>query len=537
MADTETKTVETTERTVKGFASTKRNRLVFFALNLALVVQFVIHNYSPWGLGGAFAIMLLSYYLLVMKPQVVATAARDIPLQLFLNICLYLVVSYRSLIDNFGFESIGDRLENLKGMCGVLLLAGLVVDIFTHRLWLQFIGKTVAGASIILVIWANGKIFEPTWKDGGETLLTVYLLVAVVWFVFCGISCHVDSGTYTRNDWLSNILLILFVLFCITENGLAQTFIPRAKLYLLSMSTAALAWWKVILSVVVLAGGAIVTFDYQNDTMGADALVLCFAASALIILKVLLANYFAFNWVVFLVFLIGCIGCINNEVRCKKTLRLAALDYAAVQLVAILASIWLLKAGLWINLVIAAAYTLVFYETAEKRNSGKYKLCHWLTILSAPAVYAVAYIWHMRFSLDTVIMLALMYAVFAGVMIILHWPHPDKLMVPRGYKVAVCAMMVLLCLIAVGRFGAKVNVEFDDKAAVIEIGARGKNNSIRSAEYRWSTITGETIDMAAIDNSGSRIPVLGEILTITATDSHGIVTTKTEWYPSWLHSK
>lgn len=56
MADTETKTVETTERTVKGFASTKRNRLVFFALNLALVVPFVIHNYSPWGLGGAFAI-------------------------------------------------------------------------------------------------------------------------------------------------------------------------------------------------------------------------------------------------------------------------------------------------------------------------------------------------------------------------------------------------------------------------------------------------------------------------------------------------
>ena len=106
MADTETKTVEITERTVKGFASTKRNSLVFFALNLALVVPFVIHNYSPWGLGGAFAIMLLSYYLLVMKPQVVAPAARDIPLQMFLNICLYLVVSYRSLIDNFGFESI-----------------------------------------------------------------------------------------------------------------------------------------------------------------------------------------------------------------------------------------------------------------------------------------------------------------------------------------------------------------------------------------------------------------------------------------------
>ncbi len=283
------------------------------------MVPFVIHNYCLGDSAELFAIMLLSYYLLVMKPQVVATAARDIPLQLFLNICLYLVVSYRSLIDNFGFESIGDRLENLKGMCGVLLLAGLVVDIFLRIACGSSLSeKTVAGASIILVIWANGKIFEPTWKDGGETLLTVYLLVAVVWFVFCGISCHVDSGTYTRNDWLSNILLILICTVLYNGKWLAQTFIPRAKLYLLSMSTAALAWWKVILSVVVLAGGAIVTFDYQNDTMGADALVLCFAASALIILKVLLANYFAFNWVVFLVFLIGCIGCINNEVRCKK---------------------------------------------------------------------------------------------------------------------------------------------------------------------------------------------------------------------------
>ena len=124
-------------------------------------------------------------------------------------------------------------------------------------------------------------------------------------------------------------------------------------------------------------------------------------------------------------------------------------------------------------------------------------------------------------------------------MIILHWPHPDKLSVPRGYKMIVCTLLVLLCLIAMGRFGAKVDVEFDivKNTATVEIDAKGKSNDIESVEYQWSTITGETIEAASMNKNGSSIPVLGEVLTITVTDSRGVVTTKTEWYPDWLLSK
>lgn len=544
MADVETTTEETTKRTVKDFAIAKRSRLIFFVLNLALTIPFLVQNYSHWGLGGAFAIMLLSFYFLVIKPYEATPATRDIPLQLFFNICFYLVVSYQPLIENFKIESLGYLFENMEGGCVVLLLAGLAASLFIpkvpHLLWLRFIGKTVVGISVIMTIWSSGDVFEPEFRGGGDTLLAFYLLFALIWFTFCIISCHVDSDTYKRNNWLSNFLLIIFVLFCTAENNVAQMFIPQAKIYLLSMPTAALAWWKVILSAIVLAGCAIVAFDYLNDTMGADALVLCFVASALVILRVLMANYFAFNWIVFIVFLVSCVRCLKNELNQKKTLRLPTLGYVTVQFVAILVAVWLIKAGLWINLIIIATYTLIFYVTVGKGINEKHKLRHWLTILSAPAVYAIAYIWHMRYSLDAIILIALSYVILAGVMIILHWHHPDKLAVPRGYKMVVCGMLIVLCWIAMGRYGAKVDVEFDivKNTATVEIDAKGKNNDIQSVEYQWKSKTGEPVDIGtAMDNSGSSIPILGEILTITVTDSHGVVTTKTEWYPEWLLSK
>lgn len=543
MADVETQTEETTKRTVKDLTIAKRNRLIFFALNFALVIPFLVQNYSPWGFGGAFAIMLLSFYFLVIKPYEATPAARDIPLQLFFNVCLYLVVSYQTLMDNFKIDNLGNIFENMGGECIVLLLGSLAASLFIPKVpnlvWLRYIGKTAIGASVIMQIWAGGKIFEPEFRGGGDTMIAFYLLFAVIWFAFCVISCHVDSNTYKRNNWLSNSLLIIFVLFCTAENSVAQMFIPQAKIYLLSMPTAALAWWKVILSAIVLGGCAIVAFDYLNDTMGADALVLCFVVSALVILRVLMANYFAFNWVIFAAFMVSCVRCLKNELRQKNTLCLPTLGYVAVQFAAILVSIWLIKAGLWINLIIVCTYTLIFYVTAGKGINEKHKLRHWLTILSVPAVYAIAYIWQMRFSIDAIMLITLAYAVSAGVMIILSWHHPDKLAVPCGYKMIVCAMLALLCWIAMGRFGANVDVEFDiDKnIATVEIDAKGKNNDIESVEYKWSTITGESGEAATMDKDGDSIPVLGEVLTITVTDSYGVVTTKTEWYPDWLLSK
>ena len=57
MAEIEsTETVQ--KRTLKDFAVAKRDYLIFFVLNLALVIPFIVENYTHWGLGAAFLIML-----------------------------------------------------------------------------------------------------------------------------------------------------------------------------------------------------------------------------------------------------------------------------------------------------------------------------------------------------------------------------------------------------------------------------------------------------------------------------------------------
>ncbi len=544
MSEVETKNEESTKRTIKDYAIAKRSKLIFFVLNLALVVPFLVQNYSHWGLGGAFVVLLLAFYFLIIKPNETTPATREIPLLLFFNILFYLVVSYQSLIDNFKFENLGYVFDNMKSECVMLLLGGLAASLFLPKtpnlLWLRSIGKTAMGASFIMQIWSNGSIFEPEFYAGGETMIAFYLLFALFWFIFCIISSYVDPSAYKRNNWLTNFLIIFLVLFCTTENNIAQLFVHQANQYLLQMPTDGLAWWKVILSAVVLVGCAIVAFDYLNDTMGADALLLSFVASTLIVLRVLIANYFSFNWILFVIFIVSSIRCLKNELRQAKTLRLSTLAYVVLHFCATLISIWLIKAGLWINLVIAGIYTLIFYTTSKNRTNEKHKLRHWLTILSVPATYAIAIVWQLRFSLDAVVLIALAYVVFAGVMVILHWPHPDNLAVPRGYKVIICAMLILLCWISASRYGADVNVTFDTEkqTVAVEIEANGKNNQIQSVEYQWSSIIGESAEATAtMSKNGASIPIQGEILTITVTDTHGVVTTKTEWYPNWLLPK
>lgn len=459
MADVETKTTETTRRAVRDAEAVKRNRLVFFSLNLGLVVPFLVRNYSFWGLIGALVITLLSFYLLIVEPRKAAPAASAIPLQLFLDVWFCLAVSYQSLIDNFRTSGLERLFKSARSEWAILLVAGFAVSFFVPKLlnvlWLRFIGKTAVGISVIMLLWADGRVYKPTFKSSGEILLAVYLFAALIWFTFCVISCYADPDTYTRNNWLSNFLIVMFVLFCTMENGMAQSVIQQAKRFLLSMPGETLKWWRVIFSVFILIGCAIATSNYLNDAVGADALVLSFMASACLILRVLIDNEFSFNWVIFVVFLISSVKCFKNEMRRKKTLRLPTAAYAAVQFAAALISIWLLKAGLWVNLIIVATYTLIFYATTGKKSADTHRVRHWLTVLSAPAAFAIAYIWHVRFSLDMIVLIATVYAVLGGTMVILNWPHPDKLAVPRGYKIAVCAMLTMLCALAMGRIGVR----------------------------------------------------------------------------------
>lgn len=535
---------EKSKVTLADMALFKRSKLIFFVLNLALVIPYVVKNYSHWGLAGAIVLMLIAFYVIIIKPNIDAPASKDIPLLLFFDFCVYLVLSYQALIDNFEIQYLSNINGRMKDECFTLWVISMAISLFTPKrqslVWLKSIGKTVAGAAVIMQFWSNGDIFEPIFYRGGDSFLAFYLLCSIAWYIFCVIACYVEPASFKRNNWLSNILLFGFFVLCTAENQIIQEFITGLKSAMLAIPTVNFAWWKVILSGVVLVGCAVVAYDYVNDTMGADSLVLGFTASVIVLLKVLMCNYFSFSWVVFLVFLVSSIRCLRNEQRQTKTLRLDSPVYLTVQFVVLLGAIHLIKAGLWINVIVLSVYTLIFYTTAGKRKNETHELRFWITILSAPAVYAIAYIWQMRFAMETVVMILLAFTVSVGAMIILNWPHPDKLKVPKGFKMLICLFMVLLCWISMGRYGAKVDIEFEDSTntAVVEIEAKGKENGIETVEYYWSDISGEMIGSEkTMATKGAEIPIKGEKLTIVVTDINGVKTTKEEWYPDWLLSK
>ena len=530
--------------TIVDMALLKRNKLIFFVLNLALTIPYVVKHYSQWSLAGAVTIMLIAFYVIIMKPNADTPASKDLPLLLFFDACVYLVMSYRALIDNFQILYLELVIDNMAEECRLLIFAGLALNLFTPKkptfLWIKGIGKTTVGAALIIDIWSNGHIFEPSFYLNGDSFLSFYLICSVIWYISCIIAVHVEPASLKRNNRLSNILLLVFFVLCTAENLIIQEFVIGIKDVMFSIPNVNFAWWKVILSAGVLVGCAVAAYDYANDTMGVDSLVLCFLASAILLLKNLMCNYFTFSWVVFLIFLISSISCLRNEKRQNKTLRMDSPVYLTVQFVVLFGAIHMIKAGLWINVIVLSVYTLIFYTTTGKEKNKTHAVRFWITILSAPTVYAIAYIWQMRFARETVVIILLAFAVSVGVMIILNWPHPDKQKVPKGFKMLICLFMVMLCWISMGRYGAKVNVEFEDstKTAVVEIEAKGKKNGIKTVKYYWSDISGEMIGSEkTMATKGAEIPIKGEKLTIVITDINGVITTKNEWYPDWLLSK
>lgn len=541
-----TNSEEKAMNSVVASAILRRNKLIYFVLNLALIIPYVVRHYSHWGLAIAAGIMLLAFYLIVVKPVEDTPASKDLPLLLFFDVCVILGMSYETLYSCFDREFIllGRIVENLHEQCLYLLLAGLAVSLFTPQrqslIWLKCIGKIAMGSAIIMQMWSNGEVLDPNYASGGKALLVYFWMWGFVWLTACVISCYVHPESSKRNNWLGTSLVIAWYILNIAEKPIVSGFVPSIEPFLLALPQNTFAWWKVILSAIVLVGCSIAAYDHDNEKMTADSVVFAVIASAIVLLKVLMENFFSYNWVLFIVFLVSSVRCLRNERRQTETLRLSSPVYLAAQIVSFLVAIKLIKGGLWINVIVICLYTLIFYSAYGKEKTEKRRLRHWLMVLSVPAVYAMAYIWQRRFSMDTVIMILLAYVVFAGVIIILSWPHPDKQITPPGFKMLPCLFMILLCLISMTRYGAKVDIEFntDTDTAIVAIEAKGKENQIESVEYYWSDNKGEIIGSErTMSVEGSDIPVKGEKLTVVVTDINGVVTTETEWYPEWLLSK
>lgn len=531
--------LEVTERTSLGTkVRLKRNKLIFFALNLLLVVPRALRLYSPVGLAGTAVILLVMFLLTVYKSDAGRPASRNLPLMGVLDVCIFAVQSYQQLRFMFNPDNIERLLSNLNPSIYLLLMVPTIAVgiVFRKILWLGGVGRAAAGAVFILAVFSDGEIPIPHFYGDIKYFFVLYLLCAVGWLILCAIAYYTDPKTLTASMWLSWALLAALFVLCTAATGMVPALAAATRGYIMELSRVGLAWWKVLLAAVALAGGCVAAYDYDNRKMGSDSVVLGAMASGFLLMRILISFYVIFNWILFPVFLAGSLRCLYDEARKAKTLRLIAPVYLPVQLAVLVLADYLMKTGLWMLAILICVYTVVFYATAGKHTTPGYRRFHWLVVLSCPAVLAAGYIWHRCFTLWSLVLIGMMYVVFAFAIVLLEWPHPGNQDSPDTYKWIVCGFMALLCLITLTRYGAKVRVTFieEDNSAVITVDARGKDNAVTYAEISWSGLTGESSGRERPLLAGETIlPIEDEKLTIVVTDAYGVTTTVTDWYPKW----
>lgn len=325
-----------------------------------------------------------------------------------------------------------------------------------------------------------------------------------------------------------------------TELEFVHSIINDLPSKMLALPTTAFAWWKVVVSCMVLTGCSIAMYDnkHKENQIGVDSFLMIVSAIFVLAIKLLMGNYFIYNALLMLLLIVVTFRCLHNEILNKKTCRLNTANFLIVEALLFIIALYTLKAGYWINAIVTITFVLIFYSQYERMKSSDNKNMLWITIISCFVIEALAWQWKMRFSIEGVLILATVYIMSVATILILNYPHPDKIVPHKNAKIFVCTCVALLCLASV-RTTIKVNadVSTDNEVVAISVEPKGKQNDIESVSYQWTDYRGRTVgDEKALIESEQEILVQSDVLKVTATDTAGYRATYYYWFPSWLYS-
>ena len=143
---------ENTEGTAQNFLAdkvlVKKNKLLFFALNLVCILPYLIKHYSHLEAGLAACFLLMLFILTVLQPHAATPAGKNLPLFGFFDVCILLGMSTRELLDRFTLDDLPHILARAEGrQCLLLLPVGLVLCVLPFRsslaVWLKGLGLSL----------------------------------------------------------------------------------------------------------------------------------------------------------------------------------------------------------------------------------------------------------------------------------------------------------------------------------------------------------------------------------------------------------
>lgn len=426
----------------------------------------------------------------------------------------------------------------------------------------------------------------------GRCVLAVTLIVTLVWIFICTYCNLATKGVKRNTSFFSFVFSFIVFSFnsYMANNGTKgfNVFFKIPKQLTDAVVRKMYPWWLVILMIVIfLACGTILGIfaDYANEDKiksYVDAKLFYGMAIIVFLSKIILSNYFSYSIILYVFLLFAICYELKKNIQHTATKKENKGLYNAEDLIfsgmnliyfiiCYLFVIQMAENMLYLTLAVAIAIMImllvliknffkkyIFEEEIESVLVGLPK-SYYVTIITLAVLLTATFVFYYRFSASNFIYLGIVLLTILLVFGCLKRKIPNNINLPeiKTVKWCITVFSVVFCIALTASTGAKVNMEYNVTKHSTEISvSTNKKASIKKIEYKWDnsviydryqllTAKEKPVDQKTLSKKIKKkkkkvefnLPVEGERLTVRITDSNGVKTTRTLWYPIWFDSK
>lgn len=546
--------------------------------------------------------MLLSGLSVFFNIRQNRPASRIVPLLAFYDVLIYGTLFFANVIKIKKIASfsafmrvfhLSDFFEHSASIT-ILVITAIVFITFSlfalsNRYSDSFTSVLITLESIVLSLFFAWR--QSSNSSYGRVVLAFSIIVSFVWLFICSYSNIVTTGEKRGTAFFSlvfSIIVLLFNFFFANNSvkGL-NVFFVIPETITDSVARKMYPWWlAILLTVVFIAAGTFlaVLADGEDDVRNyADAKFFYAVAVLAFLSKIILSNYFAYSFILY----IGILIILNTDIR-KDISRIEKKEkndryydvedfiFRSLRLLYLaICSVFIIQMAenmLYLTLAIALILMYMLYklvdnftkkeileeESVKSVLDGLPKSYHFSIVVLA-AVFTASLVYHYRFSISNFILLAILVVTVMLVFTAMKRKLPNniKLSEINTVKWIATLFVVVVCIVLTSSSGAKLKMEYDESKTSTTISvSTNKKTTIKKIEYKWDNglvydgyqMIVRDADPILFDKQVKSIagkkreteltlPVQGENLTIWITDANGVQTTRTLWYPTWYDNE
>ena len=468
-------------------SSNKQIKLLYFIVNIVFLVPFIISFFSIFGIVAAAVILGMGYAGLVANSKENKEAYSALTGILFMDtlICGSLIFLYfinsRSEVE----YSVAELLANLDPIIAtwIFLMICIYIVSVVIRNRSPFVFYMISLASLIVIGYMictaictlDGKFIMPEYVKGGAVVLNTYFIFSSI-FVLCSFVVNFDKN----KEFKLLALTLSFVVFWVVLISCYAGILTKSYEFeqgFGKLVNESLLWVKVV---AVYATTLILCFSRyakemsksKDSRIGLNVNILLFVANTALLYKFALSWYSGFN-----------------------------LFVVAAYALTILMLLWgyygEVRSKNRINISIGYDYDLTI--------TG---------IIMFEAVLFILALWMFKHNM---------------------WINAIIIQIARSLNIVLFALCCILNLALISRHGSKISVYPDERKVGVVVKALGKDNEVESAVIYWTDSRGGKLTEEFEFSDQIESDIHGACMHIITTDSFGVVSKKTEWFPYWRY--